>query len=356
MIASSLTARGWAGRSRWTRSARRNARIWGCSPARHERMAHGGEGAGTRAWPPGVEAREPSEQAGRMKQSDYRIIRSRDKFQIQTAAHLESAVLGHGPAELHAEGLLEVAVAVACVCVCVCVKEHKENVAQRQCMRCSKVCVCVCVCVWGGGLHALRSEVVARYKRTRSRRGRRMVWGGGMVCGGDGVCVGGGGLRKCIPYMHARCRTARTHGGLCVQDTCVAQVVQLRGGRATHGSWLTCDLVVADGHVRRVHHCAGEGHVRHGEGGSRSCGERSDRMTRGGGAWAMGFALTRPSPQSQPAVPPAPSPPPTAPAAAAPFSMKYTWPYGRSRKDQPGASTPGAPVPSSCGAGPGRAA
>ena len=46
---------------------------------------------------------------------------------------------------------------VRCVCVyvCVCVKEHKENVAQRQCMRCSKatVCVCVCVCVfWGGGL------------------------------------------------------------------------------------------------------------------------------------------------------------------------------------------------------------
>ena len=45
------------------------------------------------------------------------------------------------------------------VCVCVCVKEHKENVAQRQCMRCGKttvygcVCVCkyvyVCVCVCG---------------------------------------------------------------------------------------------------------------------------------------------------------------------------------------------------------------
>ena len=33
------------------------------------------------------------------------------------------------------------------VTVYVCVKEHKENIAQRQCMRC--VCVCVCVCVHG---------------------------------------------------------------------------------------------------------------------------------------------------------------------------------------------------------------
>ena len=29
----------------------------------------------------------------------------------------------------------------------VCVEEHKENIAQRQCMRCAHVYVCVCVCV-----------------------------------------------------------------------------------------------------------------------------------------------------------------------------------------------------------------
>ena len=33
------------------------------------------------------------------------------------------------------------------MCVYLCVKEHKENIAQRQCMRCSKVYLCVCVCL-----------------------------------------------------------------------------------------------------------------------------------------------------------------------------------------------------------------
>ena len=33
---------------------------------------------------------------------------------------------------------------LTCACVCVCVKEYKENVAQRQCMRCSKVTVYGC--------------------------------------------------------------------------------------------------------------------------------------------------------------------------------------------------------------------
>ena len=35
----------------------------------------------------------------------------------------------------------EVLCARVCVGVCVCVKEHKENVAQRECMRCSKATV-----------------------------------------------------------------------------------------------------------------------------------------------------------------------------------------------------------------------
>ena len=31
------------------------------------------------------------------------------------------------------------------MCVCVCIKDHKENIAQRQCMRC--VCICT-ICVY----------------------------------------------------------------------------------------------------------------------------------------------------------------------------------------------------------------
>ena len=46
--------------------------------------------------------------------------------------------------------------ACGAVCVCVCFEEHKVNIAQRQCMRCSKATLygCyLCVCVyWCGGV------------------------------------------------------------------------------------------------------------------------------------------------------------------------------------------------------------
>ena len=53
----------------------------------------------------------------------------------------------------------------ASVCVCVCVKEHKENIAQRECMRCSKATVCVCVRV------CVRARELGRHNG-------RIGWGG----------------------------------------------------------------------------------------------------------------------------------------------------------------------------------
>ena len=150
---------GLAGRWAWVRVAGRGARSTGPGSLGKAR-----QGLKTQGTPSTQHCCAPHHLADRTRGGE--AVSDLAAFARAGITSLDTAD-NYGPAEALVGGIVW-----ACMCVCVCFKEHKENIAIRQCMP-GCVCVCVCVCFGRNGW-----AIVLLWSEGLSRHARRVAGGG----------------------------------------------------------------------------------------------------------------------------------------------------------------------------------